>query len=67
MIVSAALVVNQTYLFTFLRAAAGQALQPLTDIGLGLLDMYLLEGLLKGWQPKLFINEYQKIAERPQL
>jgi hypothetical protein len=47
--------------------AAGKILEPAADLGLSFIDTYLLDGLLKGWQPRLFINEYQKIIVNPVL
>ncbi|MBS1001690.1 hypothetical protein JK169_11855 [Acetobacter persici] len=38
-------------------ALAGKALEPLADIGLDLLDAYLLDGLLTGWTPRMFFAD----------
>lgn len=44
-------------------AVVGSALSGASDFGLGLLDTYLLDNLLKGWNPKLFIKEIEKLKE----
>jgi hypothetical protein len=32
----------------------GKTLEPLADWGLDLLDTYVLDGILKGWTPRVF-------------
>jgi hypothetical protein len=44
-------------------AAVGSALSSASDFGLGLLDTYLLDNLLKGWNPRLFVKEVEKLRE----
>ena len=45
-------------------AAVGGALASAGDLGLGLLDTYLLDNLLKGWHPRMFINDIEKSIEK---
>lgn len=33
------------------------------DLGLGLLDSYLLDGMLRGWTPRAFVSELRKLEE----
>jgi len=47
---------------SLLGAGAGVVAEKLSDIGLDLVDTYLLDGLLKGWQPKMFFDAYKKIT-----
>jgi len=35
----------------------GKALEPIADFGLDLLDSFLLDGLLRGWTPRLFLSQ----------
>jgi hypothetical protein len=42
-------------------AGAAKGVEYGAELGLALIDNYLLDGILKGWQPKLFINEYEKL------
>ncbi len=42
-----------------ISGSATKILEPILDLGLDLLDIYLLDGLLKGWNPKIFINEFE--------
>jgi hypothetical protein len=35
----------------------GKVLEPFADFGLDLLDSFLLDGLLRGWTPRLFLNQ----------
>lgn len=37
-------------------------LEPASDLGLSFIDAYLLDGLLKGWHPKMFIDKYENIT-----
>ena len=34
----------------------GKLLEPAADFGLEMLDTFVLDGLLMGWTPKLFMN-----------
>jgi hypothetical protein len=34
--------------------------EPLADLGLDLLDSFLLDGLLRGWTPQLFFSDLQQ-------
>lgn len=49
---------------TFAGITLGKILEPVADLGLNFIDTYFLDGLIKGWQPKLFINEYEKIINK---
>jgi hypothetical protein len=40
--------------------AIGAVLGPLSSLGLGLFDTYILDGILKGWNPQLFVDEIRK-------
>jgi hypothetical protein len=35
------------------------------ELGLSFIDNYFLDGILKGWQPKLFIDEYERLIKHP--
>jgi hypothetical protein len=48
---------------TFVGIAASQILKPTGELGLSFIDTYFLDGLLKGWHPRLFINEYEKLVK----
>lgn len=39
-------------------------LKPIGELGLSFIDAYLLDKLLKGWQPRMFINEYEKLMKK---
>ncbi|MBS1521601.1 MAG: hypothetical protein JST50_11425 [Bacteroidetes bacterium] len=41
-------------------AALGAFLGPISDLGLGLFDTYILDGILKGWNPQMFVDEIRK-------
>jgi len=40
--------------------AASKVVDPLVDLGLDLLDTYVLDGLTKGWTPKLFFDDLER-------
>jgi hypothetical protein len=42
-------------------AGVSKILEPLADLGLDLLDAFLLEGLTKGWTPRMFFDDLEKI------
>lgn len=44
-------------------AGALRATEPLADIGLDLLDEFVLDGILKGWTPKIFFEDIHKIRQ----
>ena len=44
--------------------AVGKAIEPAADFGLDLIDTFLLDGLLKGWTPKVFFNELDQEHRR---
>lgn len=50
---------------SLIGAGAGAVAEKLSDVGLNLLDTYLLDGLLKGWQPKMFFDAYKKVTVNP--
>lgn len=39
----------------------GALVAPAADIGFDLVDEYVLSGLLKGWSPRMFIEELRKL------
>lgn len=41
-------------------AVAGVVIGKAADFGLGLFDTYVLDGLLKGWNPQMFVDEIRK-------
>jgi len=41
-------------------------LEPTADIGLDMLDEFVLSGLTKGWTPKLFFDDIEKIKKSNQ-
>jgi hypothetical protein len=44
--------------------AASKVVDPVVDLGLDLLDTYVLDGLTKGWTPKLFFDDLERwVAE----
>lgn len=45
-------------------AAGGKLMEGAADIGLDLLDEYLLNGLLKGWTPKVFIEKLDQATRK---
>lgn len=47
-----------------LGGVAAKILDPVADIGLDMLDTYYLDGLTKGWTPRLYLN---KIKEKTEL
>jgi hypothetical protein len=40
-----------------------QAAHPAVDFGLDLLDEFLLDGLKKGWHPRMFFNDLRKLEK----
>lgn len=42
--------------------ALSKVLDPLADLGLDLLDTYVLDGLTKGWTPKIFFDDLERLA-----
>lgn len=38
-------------------AAAGKILEPAADLGLDLIDEFILSGLTKGWTPRMFFDD----------
>jgi len=44
-----------------LGAGAAKALEPAAELGLDLLDSFLLDGLLKGWTPRMFFDDLRKL------
>ena len=42
----------------------GKILEPVADLGLDLLDSFLLDGLLRGWTPRLFLNQLARELTR---
>ena len=47
-------------------AAVGALAGKATDLGLALLDTYVLDGVLKGWNPRMFVNEIDLEASEDQ-
>lgn len=45
----------------------GPLVSPAADIGLDLVDQFFLDGLLKGWSPKMFIDEVKGLKIPPRL
>jgi hypothetical protein len=45
-----------------LGAGAAKALEPAAEFGLDLLDGFLLDGLLKGWTPRMFFDDLRKLS-----
>ena len=44
--------------------AGGKLIEGAADIGLDLLDEYLLDGVLRGWTPRVFIEKLDKVTRR---
>jgi hypothetical protein len=42
-------------------AAVARVLEPVAELGLDLVDEFLLAGLTKGWSPRLFFDELEKL------
>ena len=42
----------------------GAVVAPAADFGFDLIDEYFLSGLLKGWSPKMFIEELRALNVR---
>ena len=42
-------------------AAVARVLEPVAELGLDLVDEFLLAGLTKGWNPRLFFGELEKL------
>lgn len=42
--------------------ALSKVLDPLADLGLDLLDTFVLDGLTKGWTPKIFFDDLERLA-----
>lgn len=49
-----------------LGGLAAQAAGPAVDVALDLLDEFLLDGLQKGWHPRMFFDDLKKLENRPQ-
>lgn len=49
---------------TAIGGLAGLALEPVADFALDLADEYLVTELLKGWKPRMFIDDMRKIQEK---
>lgn len=47
-------------------AAIGGTIGKATDFGLALFDSYILDGILKGWNPRMFVEEIKYEAEPPE-
>lgn len=45
-------------------AAGGKLIEGVADIGLDLLDEYLLDGVLKGWTPRVFIEKLDQASRK---
>jgi hypothetical protein len=49
-------------------AAAGGVLGKAAELGLSMLDTYVLDGILKGWNPRMFIDEMKyEVSEEEKL
>lgn len=44
-------------------ASVAKALEPVADFGLDMLDEFVLPGLMKGWTPKMFFNDIEKLEK----
>lgn len=42
-------------------ATAARVLEPVTDLGLDLIDEFVLSGLTKGWTPKMFFDDIERL------
>ncbi|WP_050453458.1 hypothetical protein [Candidatus Burkholderia verschuerenii] len=42
--------------------ALSKVLDPLADVSLDLLDTFVLDGLTKGWTPKIFFDDLERLA-----
>ncbi|NEX75072.1 hypothetical protein [Aeromonas rivipollensis] len=49
---------------TALGGIAGQALAPAADFTLDLIDEYFLTELLKGWKPRMFVDDMRKLQAK---
>ncbi|MEB0276868.1 hypothetical protein, partial [Cryobacterium sp. 5B3] len=49
-----------------LGAAGGKLMECAADVGLDMLDEHLLDGVLKGWTPRVFIEKLSQ-ANREEL
>lgn len=47
-------------------AALIKAAEPAVDFALDLVDEFLLDGLTKGWSPRVFVDDIRKISGKPQ-
>ncbi|WP_158993996.1 hypothetical protein [Mucilaginibacter sp. L196] len=47
-------------------AGTSKLLEDTVSLGISMIDSYLLDGILKGWQPRFFISEYQKVISQPE-
>jgi hypothetical protein len=45
-------------------AAAGKVLEPAADLGLDLLDAFLLGKVTKGWTPRMFFDDLKRISKK---
>lgn len=46
---------------------AGALVSPVADLGLDLVDLYFINGLTKGWTPRMFIDELKEMKIEPKL
>lgn len=46
-------------------AALIKAAEPAVDFALDLVDEFLLDGLTKGWSPRVFVDDIRKLSEKP--
>ena len=51
---------------TLLGGTVGKILEPAADIGLDMLDTYFLDGLLRGWNPRIFLDKLKDGLETKQ-
>ncbi|MNG58072.1 hypothetical protein D3C79_161900 [compost metagenome] len=45
--------------------ATAKILEPAADFGLDMLDEFVLSGLTKGWTPKIFLGDIEKLTKKP--
>jgi hypothetical protein len=46
-------------------AALIKAAEPAVDFAIDLVDEFLLDGLTKGWSPRVFVDDIRKLSEKP--
>lgn len=56
--------VDRVTLGSLIGAALGKAVDPAVDVGLDLLDSFLLDGLTKGWTPRMFFDDLRALPRR---